>query len=535
VKSSRFLLAATLFCACATTPEPAPAPPDDVLENAKLPPRKPSAPPPPAPVAVPARPFAAVAPLTVVLQPVKDKPIVAIRVVFHSGAVDDPTGKEGLTALTTAILTEGGTQELSSAQLLDALYPMAAELDGHSDKEFTVFEGRVHTDKLDRFLKIFTDVLLQPRFDPKEFDRLRTAALNSVRTRLRQESDEELGKVGLDSLLYAGHPYRHYNGGTVAGLTALTLEDVQAQWKKVFSQDRAVLGLAGAVDEKLAARVKDLLAKLPATGAPIVPIPASPGFMAKTLIIQRDTLSTAGSFGYSWTLRRDDPDYYPVAFGMSYLGEHRQFHGRLFNELREKRGLNYGTYAYAEHHRQEGWGSIPAVNVGRAAQDATIWLRPVEPKNAVFATRGVLYLMGEVIGLPIPEDRFETARGFLIGYTRTWEQTDQRRLGNAIDDLFYGTPNFLESYRTALGAMTPAKMQEALKRHLDPTRLNFVYVTKDAAGLKAKLSSKAASPIEYATPKAEDVMSIDKTIATFPLPMHPALIEVVDANSVMER
>ncbi|MBS1152399.1 MAG: hypothetical protein H6Q89_4097 [Myxococcaceae bacterium] len=530
-----FLAGAALLCSCATTPPPAP-PADDVLENAKLPPRKKAAPPPPpAAVPVPTRPFAAVPPLTAVLQPVKNKPIVAIRVVFHTGAVDDPPGKEGLTALTTAVLSEGGTQELSSAQLIEALYPMAAELDGHSDKEFTVFQGRVHTDKLDRFLKIFTDVLLQPRFDPKEFERLRTGALNTVRSRLRQENDEELGKVGLDALLYAGHPYRHYNGGTVAGLTAITLEDVKAHAQRVFSQDRAVLGLAGAVDDKLAAKVKDLLAKLPAQGAPKVTIPPAPGVRAKTLIIQRDTLSAAGSFGTSWSLRRDDPDYYPVAFGMSYLGEHRQFHGRLFSELREKRGLNYGTYAYAEHHRQEGWGSIPAVNVGRQAQEMTIWLRPVEAKNAVFATRGVLYLLGEVAGLPIPEDRFETARGFLIGYTRTWEQTDQRRLGYAIDDLFYGTPNFLENYRTALAAMTPARMQEALKRHLDPTRLNFVYVAKDAAGLKAKLSSKEPSPIEYPTPKGEDVLALDKTIASFPLPMHPDLIEIVDANAVMEK
>jgi zinc protease len=83
--------------------------------------------------------------------------------------------------------------------------------------------------------------------------------------------------------------------------------------------------------------------------------------------------------------------------------------------------------------------------------------------------------------------------------------------------------------------MTPAKMQEALKRHLDPTRLNFVYVTKDAEGLKAQLSSKAPSPIEYPTPKEEDVLALDKTISTFPLPMHPALIQVVDANRVMEK
>lgn len=527
-------LAILLLSACATTPPPPPRE-DDVLENAKLPPRKAPPPPPPAPVPLPTRPLATVPPLTVVLQPVKNTPIVSIRVVFHSGSVDDPAGKEGLTALTTRLMAEGGTKELSSSQLIDALFPMAAELDARADKEFTVFEGRVHTDKLDRFLTIFTDLLLEPRFDPKEFDRLRTEALNTVKSRLRQENDEELSKVGLDSVLYPGHPYRHYNGGTVSGLNAITLEDAKAQWHRVFSQDRAVLGLGGAVDEKLSAKVKGLLGKLPEKGDPPVVIPPAPGPSARTLIIQRDTLSTAGAFGFSWDLRREDPDYFAVAFGMSYLGEHRQFHGRLFNELREKRGLNYGSYAYAEHFRQEGFGSIPAVNVGRAAQDVMIWLRPVEPKNAVFATRGILYFIDEIMNQPIPPDRFETARGFLLGYTRTWEQTDQRRLGYAIDELFYGAPHFLDRYRAALTAMTPEAMQQALKRHLDPARLNFVYVTKDAAGLKAQLSSKAPSPISYPSPKPLEVLALDKTIQKVPLPMHPLAIETVGANAVMEH
>jgi zinc protease len=122
-----------------------------------------------------------------------------------------------------------------------------------------------------------------------------------------------------------------------------------------------------------------------------------------------------------------------------------------------------------------------------------------------------------------------------LGYTRTWEQTDQRRLGYAIDDLFYGTPNFLDRYREALATMTPELMQAALKRNLDSTAFNFVYVTQDASGLKAALASKVASPITYPTPKSEEVLSVDKAIEKFPLPMHPGLIEVIDANAVMER
>ena len=130
----------------------------------------------------------------------------------------------------------------------------------------------------------------------------------------------------------------------------------------------------------------------------------------------------------------------------------------LFNELREKRGLNYGDYAYAEHFEQEGWRHVSrTVNIGALAaghrrSGSARW----SPQNAVFATRGALYFLDRLLeAAASPPERFETARGFLIGYTRLWEQTDQRRLGYAIDELFYGTPDFLEQYRAALAELTP--------------------------------------------------------------------------------
>ncbi|MFZ5472096.1 MAG: M16 family metallopeptidase [Myxococcota bacterium] len=492
-------------------------------------------PPLPKPVPVPYRPLNRPPPMTTVLLPVKNKPIVSFRLVFHAGSVDDPKGKEGLTALTAQLMAEGGTKKLSSAQLLDALYPMAAELDASTDKEVTVFVGRVHSDRLQRFFDIFSDVLLEPRFDLKELERLRTDAINTVKNRLRAEDDEELGKIALDALLYPDHPYRHFPGGTVQGLQAITLEDVKAHAARVFTQDRLVIGLAGAVDSALEAKVKKRLAKLPATGAPRVELPPAPGVQGHTLILKKNTLSTAVSMGYTYPLRRGDPDFYAVAFALSYLGEHRQFHGVLFQELREKRGLNYGDYAYAEHFHQEGWGTQPSFNVARAEQDFSIWLRPVEPPNAIFATRGALHYLTELTKNPPPLEQMETARGFLIGYTRLWEQTDQRRLGLAIDELFYGTPGFLEGYRQALATMTPHALQQAAARHLTPSKLNFVYVTQDAEDLEARLASKKPSPIRYPTSKPAEVTKKDKTLEREPLPMHPQLIRIQDAQVFMEN
>ncbi len=530
VSRSLALCAALCLGGCATTPPPAPAPEaPPQAEQARAPAE------PQAPTAVPATPLKRPEPLRLVVQANPASPIVSFRLVFHSGSVDDPKGKEGLTSLTADLLAEGGTQSLTSAQLLEVLFPMAAELSSSTDKEFTVFAGRVHKDHLPRFLDIFTDVLLKPRLSPQEFERLRARALSDVRNGLRSENDELLGKVALDALLFQGHPYAHFVGGTEKGLESITLEDVKAHAARVFTQDRLVIGLAGPVDEALQKTVVSRLSALPATGAPRVELPAVPSTGGRALVVQKPTLSTAVSMGYVTPLRRGDPDFFPVALALSYLGEHRQSSGVLFNELREKRGLNYGNYAYAEHFIEQPGTTYNRTNIARTQQDLTLWIRPVVPANGVFATRGALYYLDRLVKQGIPQDKFELSRGFLLGYTRLWEQTDQRRLGYAIDSLFYGTPGFLEEYRAALAKMTPESVHAAIRRQLRPEALNFAFVTQDAQELARTLEEQPPSPITYASAKAPALLEDDKAIITWPLPLQPGAIQVVPAQSFMEK
>ncbi len=178
------------------------------------------------------------------------QPIVTFRLTFRAGAIDDPQGKEGLTALTAAVLAGRWNEGASSAQLLDALFPMAAELDVQTDKELTAFVGRVHHDNLDRFRR-FRRHLLEPRLDPEGVRAPPPGRDQRHQNQLRGQDDETLGKVALDALLYEGHPYAHFNGGTVKGLEAITLDDVKNHWKGVFTQDRLIVGVAGNVTPEL--------------------------------------------------------------------------------------------------------------------------------------------------------------------------------------------------------------------------------------------------------------------------------------------
>ena len=446
-------------------------------------------------------------------------PLVSFRILFRIGSVDDPPGKEGITSLTAALLAEGGTRSLAYPELLEALYPMAARIDAQADKEAVVLIGQCHRDHLERFTPLLLDVLLQPRFDPADFARLRDEAVNYLEKQLRGNDDENLGKAALQSALYAGHPYGRHDAGTVQGLKALRLEDVVAHFKTHFTRESLDMGVAGGFPEDLAAGMeRKLSAGLPSRPAPRSPLPEPrPPQGIELLVVEKPCIATALSLGFPTSMTRAHPDWIPLLVANSYLGEHRTFNGVLMNQLRGKRGLNYGDYSYLEHFIQDGGSTFPVTNIPRRQQYFSIWLRPVPHPNAAFALRGALYFLDRALRDGIPESDFEATRSFLKTYSRLWAQSLDQRLGYLQDSRIYGIPDYLETLQRRLPALTCEEVNRAMRRHLRATDLVVAAVTQDAQAFLDPLLAGKPTPASYDTPTLPEVLEEDRAIESFPL------------------
>ncbi len=150
---------------------------------------------------------------------------------MRSGSDNDPRGKEGLNALTAFLIAQGGTKDLTYNQVVDKLYPWAAGIDAQADQEITTFIGEIHRDHLNDFYKLFSDLLLHPRFDPADFQRVKDDGINYLKNTLRSTDDEALGKQALNASIFEGHPYGKTEVGTVQGLTSITLDDIKDFYK----------------------------------------------------------------------------------------------------------------------------------------------------------------------------------------------------------------------------------------------------------------------------------------------------------------
>ena len=242
-------------------------------------------------------------------------------------------------------------------EVMEALYPMAAGVSAQPDKEVTTFIGRAHRDHLEPFFSIFRERLQKPRFDPADFERNKNQLLNFLTKSLRSADDEELGKQSLEWMMYEGHPYRHPVQGTVQGVESLTLDDVKAFYRERYTFENLQIGLGGDFPEGFPERVREDFKKaLPsgATKAAVLPELAkvARGKGLDVTIVARDGAdSTAVSLGFPIDLTRADDDFYPLLVANIYLGDHRSFNGVLMNELRAKRGLNYGRlFLHREFH-----------------------------------------------------------------------------------------------------------------------------------------------------------------------------------------
>jgi zinc protease len=219
----------------------------------------------------------------------------------------------------------------------------------------------------------------------------------------------------------------------------------------------------------------------------------------------------------------------------SFLGEHRQFHGKLMSEIREKRGMNYGDYAYVEKFIQEGGSRFALTNIARRRQHFEIWIRPVAPHETVFALRLALMLLDQTIKNGLSQAEVESTRQFLDGYTRLWEMTPMRRLGYALDDHFYGTSAYLESVRKGMGALDLEKVNESMRRHLVPGPVAIAIIAPNAQQLLETIVAGVETPKSYEVPKPEEVVALDREAAKFPLSVTPDQVRIISADQVFEE
>jgi zinc protease len=462
-------------------------------------------------------------------------PQLNMKLLFTVGSAHDPAGKEGLAALTASMVAEAGSKQMRIDEINRALYPMAGSFAAQVDKEMTTFTGSIHSDNWKAFLDIALPQLLEPGLREDDFQRLKDAQRNALKEDLRSNNEEELAKERLQTDLFAGTPYGHPLLGTVAGIEAITLDDVRNFLASAYSRANLTLGVAGNAPDEMLARLKEEIAKLPA-GTPSSPTPvagrAPTGIAVE--IIEKETRATAISFGHPIEVTRAHPDFPALSVARAWFGEHRSSVSHLYKRIREVRGMNYGDYAYIEAFPRGMFQFFPDPNIARRAQIFEVWIRPVVPGNAQMALRIAIHELDKLIQEGLSKADFERTRDYLMKNVYVMTATQNQQLGYALDSRWYAIGEFTSYMRDRLAKLTRDDVNRAIRKHLSSKNLSVVIITKDAKGLKDKLASDAFSPIQYDAEKPADLLAEDKVIGARKLGIRAEDVKITPLEDVFK-
>lgn len=463
-------------------------------------------------------------------------PQINFKLAFRVGSMHDPEGKEGLAALAASMIAEAGSKDMPIDQINKAYFPMATSFTARTDREMTTFTGVAHADNLDKFADIALKQLTDPGMRGEDFQRLKDNQMNRLVQDLRTNNEEELGKERLQENIFKGTGYGHTTLGTVAGLNAITLEDVKSFIAKHYTRANLIAGVSGDVPESFLTRLKKELGRLPegtASGSERVVGRMPEGLEVE--IIEKDALATAISFGFPIEVNRSHPDFAALWLARAWLGEHRSSVSHLYQRIREIRGMNYGDYAYIEAFPGGMYSFFPPTGVARRSQIFEIWLRPVVPANAQMALRIAIYELDKLIEKGLSQEEFESIREYLMKNVYVMTATQDQQLGYAIDSKFYQIGEYTSHMREQLARLSLEDVNRAIRKHLNSKNLSIVMITKDAEGLRQTLLKDDVSTMKYEAAKPQELLDEDKVIGAMKLNIRPEKIKITKVEDVFAK
>ncbi len=373
-----------------------------------------------------------------------------------AGSRDEPDRLEGATHFLEHLLFKGSSKYTAEeiAQVFDTL---GGELNASTSREYVVVYGRFLDDQLPTALDVMADMLITPTF--ADLDREREVILEEIA--MVEDSPQDLIHDVLAEQVLDGHPLAHPILGTRKTITEASEEEIRGYHKQRFQFSDMVVAAAGNVSHDELREL--LLERQPhSDGAEPKRTPAQPVMKPCRFFLEKETEQTHVCLG-GVGLARDDDRRYQLSVLDSLFGG--SLSSRLFQEIREKRGLVYSVYSFSSLYQETGMTGL------------YFGCRP-ERLQEVMDTVGreLVRLVSE----PVPAEELQRAKEHLKGrMILGLESTSSRmtRLGKGV--LTNTEILSLDQLAARIDAVTPEQVLELAAQLYRPEKLSVVGIGAD--------------------------------------------------------
>ena len=276
---------------------------------------------------------------TIVTERMSEVRSVSVGFWFDVGSRDEPDALAGTSHFLEHLLFKG-TPTRTAKDIADAFDAVGGDVNAFTSKEYTCYYSRVLDDDLPMALDVLSDMILASSLDPTELESERKVILEEIA--MHEDAPDELVHDLFYRSMWTGHPLGRPVLGFNDTISDVARDEVAGYWEARYAPSNLVVAAAGNIaHERLVEEIEGLFRsreghKTQRNG----PAPVThPGID----VHRRPTEQAHIVFG-SEGLPRHDDDRHALAVLDTVLGGGMS--SRLFQEVREKRGLAYSVYSY---------------------------------------------------------------------------------------------------------------------------------------------------------------------------------------------
>ncbi|MFD1094351.1 M16 family metallopeptidase [Salegentibacter chungangensis] len=410
--------------------------------------------------------------LKVVLAKREGVPTIVMDLMINAGYKSDHLASAGTAALAMDLMDEG-TKDLNSLQISEKLQLLGADLYTYSDQDISNVYMNTLKPSLDASLDLFADVILNPSFPQKEFERLKAEQLNDIKREKSQPIAMALRVI--NPYLYGkDHPYGNpYTGtGYEENVKELTREDAVNFYDTWVKPNNATLIVTGDVEmSELKAKLEKSLGKWKQAEVPEITFPEPKTASKNTLyLIDRPESQQSIILAGYLTDKYGEQSEIAVQQMMNILGG--EFTSRINMNLREDKHWAYGAGGFV---------------MGTQDLRPFIVYAPVQTDKSAESVSEIRKELSEFIGTR-PATNEEVAKvktNQVLKLPGQWETNSS--VNNSLYNLVkYGLPDdYYQTFDSEVRGLSLEEVQKVSQKMVKPEEVNWFIV-----GDKAEISDK---------------------------------------------
>ncbi len=387
-------------------------------------------------------------------------PIVDIRIIFDGGSARDPGNKKGLALLTSSLMSEGAAG-LDADAISYEFERLGAIFGTDSGYDSAAVSLRSLSDeaKLQPALVNLKRVISSPDFPEQAFERQRKQILIGIQS--KQQSPGALASDAFYAAVFNKHPYAFPNEGSSETIKALQRTDVTGFYQQYYTARNAVIAIVGDINKSEAEILAEELTQALQKGQKASPLPVVEKLTtSKEIKIHHPSTQMHILVGQPG-MKRGDPDYFPLYVGNHVLGGSGMV-SRIYEEIREKRGLSYSAYSYFSPMREDGPFIAGLQTRADQSQDA---LQILQENLEKFTQDG-----------PTAAELEASKKNITGGFPLRLD-SNKKILGYVTVIGFYNLPlDYLNTFIANIEAVTVEQIKDAFRRRLQPDKLVTIMV-----------------------------------------------------------